>query len=229
MWNKEKIGFDLLVARSDEYQNVLEILEKVVRFLPQRRKFLDVGAGNPTTLTDSVGKLFEETVIIEPNPEYLKLHKQRGHKIIDSTLELAMLEQNAFDLILCAHVLYYIPTNIWRQIIEKLYQSLASGGILAFVLHSKISGTYMLMKEMYGKELPVSAEKLEKLILQYFSNVVVYPYTGTISLKSTEEYNMLVEFLRESLPDKKDLNKVEKSKEKLIIDNSGKVIIVQKK
>jgi len=230
MWSREKRGFDLLIARSNEYHNVLKILKKIVHHLLRRKIFLDVGAGNPETLTSSIGKFFEKTCVIEPNPKYQKLHKQKGYSIISSILETANLKPETFDFILCAHVLYYVAVDRWREVIEKMYTSLTRGGILVLVLHSEKSRTHELMEIMYGRKLSVSAGKLEEIISKLYSKTQVYSYPGKILLQSPAEYNMLIEFLGKSLPKNKShaTRKIQEFNKELQIDNSGWIITIQK-
>lgn len=134
---------ELFVSSSTEKGIELLVIGDVIAGLPDRRRFLDIGAGGGD-LTIPISQLFEETVVVEPNPLQARAFKRRHPEftVIEGGWESVEQEKdlggNVFDMILCSHVLYYIPTGDWDKLVSRMYNLLSAGGCLAIVLQSPL-------------------------------------------------------------------------------------------
>ena len=88
---------------------LLKIGEVIAR-LPDRQRFLDIGAGGGH-LTIPVAQQFEKTTIIEPNIKQAErfCRQYPAFCVHNGSWTESNLNDECFDLILCSHVLYYIP------------------------------------------------------------------------------------------------------------------------
>lgn len=109
----------------------------VIATLPKREAFLDVGAGGGH-LTIPVSEEFRTTTVVEPDPCQSAMFRIRcpHFAVYNEDWSRASLEDRQFDLILCSHVLYYIPEGAWMETIGKMYRNLAPGGSLIIVMQS---------------------------------------------------------------------------------------------
>lgn len=96
---------ELFVSSSTEKGIELLVIGEVIAGLPDRRRFLDVGAGGGD-LTVSISQLFEETVVVEPNPLQARAFRRRHPEftLVEEGWESVNQEKdlggNVFDLIL---------------------------------------------------------------------------------------------------------------------------------
>jgi anti-anti-sigma factor len=134
-----KAQLALFVASTNEKQLEIEWITWEATGLPQRRAFLDVGAGGGD-LTGPISHLFERTTVVEPNAEQTRRLRDRFPRftVLESTLDRADLGSEPFDLILCSHVLYYVPQSEWPGHVRKMHRHLAPDGKLIIVLQSPI-------------------------------------------------------------------------------------------
>lgn len=110
---------------------------ELIAGLPQRRSFLDIGAGGGD-LTLPISSSFEATTVVEPNPLQAQRLQRRcpGFRVVSDHWDRVDLGSERFDFILCSHVLYYIPEGAWLTTIEKMHTHLESGGCIAIVIQS---------------------------------------------------------------------------------------------
>ena len=89
---------------------------------------LDVGAG-PGQITHKLARHFGTIEVMEPNPspDYLAGYARSDPPFAvhpSPTLEEATIAPNAYDLVLCSHVLYHIDTSKWTECLQKLHAGL---------------------------------------------------------------------------------------------------------
>ena len=89
---------------------------------------LDVGAG-PGQITHKLARHFDTVEVMEPNPspDYLAGYARSDPPFAvhpSPTLEDATIAPDAYDLILCSHVLYHIDTSKWTECLQKLQAGL---------------------------------------------------------------------------------------------------------
>nr|WP_304364187.1 class I SAM-dependent methyltransferase [Methanocalculus taiwanensis] len=162
------------------------VIGDVIAGLPDRRRFLDVGAGGGD-LTVPISQLFGETVVVEPNPLQARAFRRRhpeftvveaGWESVDQEKDLG---GNVFDLILCSHVLYYIPTGDWDTLVYRMYKLLSPGGCLAIVLQSPLGEVADFFNRFTRYDVAIlelagdliSQYGDDKIGLQYFQNQII--------------------------------------------------------
>jgi SAM-dependent methyltransferase len=125
----------------NEYQGVEKVLannmdhiDHLVDFISSnllaknesKGSFLDIGAG-PATITERLSKFFRSTTVIEPNRVFAQASEKKGFITYTATFQDVTIDDQ-YDLILCSHMLYYVPQNQWAVLLKKLYGLIRSGG-----------------------------------------------------------------------------------------------------
>jgi SAM-dependent methyltransferase len=169
----------LLSACSTEKGIELIKVGMVIQTLPRRERFLDIGAGGGH-LTIPIAQQFGLTDVVEPNPCQADLIHRRcpDFQVYNNSWMDVDLDNERFDLILCSHVLYYIPDVTWLQTIAKMYRHLSPGGCLVIVLQSPLGEVADFFNFFTRYDVPVLdlARDLidrygdEAVMLQYFQN-----------------------------------------------------------
>ncbi|MDO9540060.1 MAG: class I SAM-dependent methyltransferase [Methanocalculus sp.] len=191
---------ELFVSSSTEKGIELLVIGDVIAGLPDRRRFLDVGAGGGD-LTVPISQLFEETVVVEPNPLQARAFRRRhpeftvveeGWESVDQEKDLG---GNVFDLILCSHVLYYIPTGDWDTLVYRMYTLLSAGGCLAIVLQSPLGEVADFFNRFTSYDVAI-LELAGDLISQYGDDCIGLQYfQNQIITDSLEEMTEIGLFL----------------------------------
>jgi len=214
-----KEGFDLLSERTDEYGKLLRlILNRVLPNLPSKSTFLDVGAGRGN-LALGLSIYFANTVIVEPNQIYCdelsNKIMQLGNKVISyaAPLQDVDLDEHTFDLILCAHVLYYVDPEQRTAFLSKLINSLSPQGRMVLVSVSKKSKINMLYRRFLQpndiKNIPYS-ETLIDLLKLFKCELEIISLECSISVVTADEFSRIVSFLV-PLPKTQQLEKHEQA------------------
>lgn len=165
--------FDLLVSTTDEYSVLLPLLEEsVLPRLSKTEALLDVGAG-PGLITSPLSAHFDHIGIVEPDPDYcleaVKKVLEPGKLVtaFNGTWEARQFGEGQFDLIICAHVLYFVDPENWGDFIQKMVPHIAPGGRLAIVLVAKGDDVSELIRHTLSMEepgsYPFSAAAIERL------------------------------------------------------------------
>ena len=165
--------FNLLVSTTDEYSVLLPLLEEsVLPRLSKTEALLDVGAG-PGLITSPLSAHFGHIGIVEPDPVYcleaVKVVLEPGKLVTayNGTWEAGRFGEGQFDLIVCAHVLYFVDPESWGDFIQKMVPHIAPGGRLAIVLVAKGDDASELIRRTLGMEepgsYPFSAAAIEHL------------------------------------------------------------------
>ncbi len=108
------------------------VRSKILPQLVSKKSFLDIGAG-PGEITKILTAYFDSTTVVEPNPTYRSDYKRLGFLTHIRNFQDEKLE-NSFDFILCSHVLYHLDRKDWAFFLNKINQSLSSGGKALVVL-----------------------------------------------------------------------------------------------
>ena len=161
----------------------IELLKigEVIAGLPDRQRFLDIGAGGGH-LTIPVAQQFEQTTIIEPNQKQAEIFCRRYPAFCVHTASWTDVDlgDERFDLILCSHVLYYIPEGAWLAMIEKMYRHLSPGGCIVIVLQSPLGEVAQFFSSLTSYDVPIlelTRDAIKRygedaVILQYFQNEI---------------------------------------------------------
>jgi ubiquinone/menaquinone biosynthesis C-methylase UbiE len=167
---------DLFTSCSTEKGIELVVLGELIAKLPRRKAFLDIGAGEGA-LTVPVSQMFESTTVVEPNPLMAaRFHKRYPEfRVFGCRWESVDLSEERFDLVLCSHVLYYIPEGTWESVIRKMYSFLAPGGCLAIVLQSPLGQVATFFNHFATYDVPI-LELTGRLIEDYGEDSVRLRY-----------------------------------------------------
>jgi hypothetical protein len=188
--------FNLLVSTTDEYSHLLPLFEKSV--LPRLSKtagLLDVGAG-PGLITLPLSTHFDHVGIVEPDPVYCMeaVNKVLGSgKLVtafNGTWEAAQFGNHQYDLIICAHVFYFVAPERWDDFIQKMVPHIASGGRMAIVLVTNGDDASELIRHSLGIEevgaYPFSAAVIENVRAHNYAFEVL-PFEANITVKTAEK------------------------------------------
>lgn len=156
----------------------IELLKigEVIASLPDRRRFLDIGAGGGH-LTIPIAQQFEETTIVEPNTKQAERFCRRHPSFYVHTASWTEVNLNFeyFDLILCSHVLYYIPDGAWLATIERMYRHLSRDGCIIIVVQAPLGEVAQFFKLFAAYDVPI-LELTRDLIKKYGEEAVGLQY-----------------------------------------------------
>ena len=125
-----------------------------------KSSFLDIGAG-PALLTRSIGKAYEKSTVVEPNPKYESSYQNLGVEYFLDTFERVRLEDK-YDFIFCSHMLYHVPQLEWPIVINKMDKLRKKGGRIAVTLVAD-HGPWYSFKKRFNK-LTVHAGLLKNVL-----------------------------------------------------------------
>jgi precorrin-6B methylase 2 len=144
-------AFGVFLAHTDQKDKARAWLDQAVGRLPQRRVFIDAGAGNGKVTAWYTGQ-FQRTIAIEPNPH---LRRQLEKACPAATvLPATILEAGrtaAADLVLASHVMYYIPGEAWLENLSRLASFLAPAGVLVVVLQNGDTDCMRLLEHFHAR------------------------------------------------------------------------------
>jgi SAM-dependent methyltransferase len=142
-------AFQVFLEHTDQKANARHRLIALVPALPQRRVFLDVGAGNGQVTAWLLDR-FDQTIAIEPSSS-LSADLRRTCPAA-KVLAVPILEARPdvlADLVLCSHVLYYIERSEWGSTLAQMASWLSPEGTLVVVLQNHETDC-MRMLEAFG-------------------------------------------------------------------------------
>jgi ubiquinone/menaquinone biosynthesis C-methylase UbiE len=188
--------FNLLVSTTDEYSHLLPLLEgSVLPRLSRTGALLDVGAG-PGLITSPLSKHFDHIGLVEPDPVYCLEAVQKvlstGNLVTayNGMWEAAQFGDQQFDLIICAHVLYFVAPENWDDFIQKMVPHIAPGGRMAIVLVAKGDNVTELICRTLGiEELgshPFSIAAIERVQAQNYAYEVL-PFEASLTTETAEK------------------------------------------
>ena len=145
-----KKAFQIFLDHTDQKRNAKRWLQQVVNRLPERKVFIDAGAGNGE-VTQTFAGAFERTIAIEPNLYLLKQLQQTIPRV-DAISQPIMKAQPAAkgDFILCSHTFYYIPAEDWLGHLERLVSWMSPTGVIIVVLQQRESGCMNMVHHFFG-------------------------------------------------------------------------------
>lgn len=200
-----KEQFDLLSKHTPEYEiTVPYIVESIVSKLPERRHFIDVGTGRGN-LARPISTHFDVTTIIEPNKYYhdeiMDWARQsdrafRGHNTDWLNVEMS---ENAADMVLMSHVMYYVDNHDWSRFVQKAYDLLNPGGYVVIILNSLQNGVTDLYKAFLRPDewldIASSEALVQTLLDDQYTEISVRSYQSDIIAESAAEAQELIDFL----------------------------------
>ncbi|HKT34711.1 MAG TPA: methyltransferase domain-containing protein [Nitrospira sp.] len=159
-----KEAFQIFLDHTDQKRNARRWLQQIVDGLPSRKVFIDAGAGNGE-VTRTFAGAFERTIAIEPNVHLLK-QLEEAIPVAETIGQPIMTAQPTArgDLVLCSHMLYYIPADQWLAHIERLVSWMSTTGITVVILQHRESGCMNMVHHFFGHrfELRRAADAFRK-------------------------------------------------------------------
>jgi hypothetical protein len=145
-----KQAFQIFLNHTDQKRNARRWLQRIVDGLPSRKVFIDAGAGNGE-VTRRFADAFEHTIAIEPNV-YLLKQLQEAIPVAETIGEPIMTAQPTApgDLVLCSHMLYYIPADEWLAHVERLVSWMSTTGMTVIILQHRESGCMNMVHHFFG-------------------------------------------------------------------------------
>ncbi|MEO3873302.1 class I SAM-dependent methyltransferase [Nonomuraea sp. B12E4] len=143
-------AFAAFLAHTDQKERAHEKLAHIVARLPRRRTLIDAGAGTGQT-TAWLARRFTRTIAIEPN-EHLRRKLARtcpDATILSEDIATARPDHLA-DLVLSAHVFYYIPQPSWPAHLQRLASWTAEGGSVVVILQNPETDCMRLLRHFTG-------------------------------------------------------------------------------
>jgi SAM-dependent methyltransferase len=150
-------GFHVFLDHTDQKVNARRWLDALVQSLPQRRVFVDAGAGTGQ-VTAWFMEQFGTTVAIEPSPSLRGDLQQTCPGA--TVLPVPILEAQPgvlADLVLCSHVLYYIDRSEWLATVTKMASWLAPPGALVIVLQNHETDCMRMLDAFLGQRFDLDA------------------------------------------------------------------------
>ena len=135
-----KQAFQVFLDHTDQKRNAKRWLQQVVEAMPTRQVFIDAGAGNGE-VTRTFADAFDRTVAIEPNAYLLsQLQQAIPHAEVIGEPILKAKPAAKGDLVLCSHILYYIPPEEWLAHLECLVSWMSPTGVTIVILQNRETG-----------------------------------------------------------------------------------------
>ena len=135
-----KQAFQVFLDHTDQKRNAKRWLQQVVDDMRIRDVFIDAGAGNGE-VTRAFADAFARTIAIEPNL-YLLSQLQQVLPQVETIGEPILKARPAAkgDLVLCSHILYYVPPEEWLAHLECLVSWMSPTGVTAVILQNRETG-----------------------------------------------------------------------------------------
>jgi Methyltransferase domain len=145
-----KKAFQVFLDHTDQKRNAKRWLQHMVDGLPERKVFIDAGAGNGE-VTSTLAPAFHRTIAIEPNA-YLLSQLRCAIPTAETINEPILAAKPAArgDLVLCSHTLYYIEAAQWLDHLERLVSWMAPTGVTIVVLQNRETGCMNMVNHFFG-------------------------------------------------------------------------------
>jgi SAM-dependent methyltransferase len=150
-------AFQVFLNHTDQKVNARRWLDDLVQTLPERRIFLDAGAGNGQ-VTAWFLEQFERTLAIEPSPSLsaeLRLACPGAEVLPVKILEAKPAVLG--DLILCSHVLYYLERSEWQTTLARMASWLSPAGALVIILQNQGTDCMRMVETFLGQSFNLAA------------------------------------------------------------------------
>ncbi len=198
-------AFEVFLKHTDQKVNAKKQIDKLVKQIPNRRVFIDAGAGNGQVTSWYSGKFeetkFNKTIAIEPNTslcDELRLTCPSCEVLPQKILQAQ--PEALGDFILCSHVFYYIQRDKWLPNLQKLVSWLSDEGLLVVILQNQETDCMQMIAHFFGERYNIS--ELKEQFCDHSSN----DYQSDIELVeahvTTEDFDsayIIAEFLN-SIP-----------------------------
>lgn len=194
-------AFETFLQHTDQKTNARDWLERFIALLPQRRIFIDAGAGTGQ-LTSWLIPQFTRTIALEPNA-YLRSEFQKscpGIKLLAEPITEASPSALA-DLVLCSHVFYYIQPDEWLRNLETMLSWVNPLGVVLVALQNSRTDCMKMVHHFLGMRFDLMAlgEKLQHTTANDYA-VTLDTVPAHISTPDFDSAYVAAEFILNLLP-----------------------------
>lgn len=157
-------AFQCFLDHTDQKDKAKEWLDSFVGALPERRVFVDAGAGNGK-VTAWYTNHFDATVALEPNPSLFdSLCEACPEAEVHPDTILGSKLKTSADFILASHVFYYIPKEEWLDNLERLASWVSPEGSLVVMLQNSGTDCMNMLRHFHKKSFNLNelAESFRK-------------------------------------------------------------------
>ncbi len=149
-------AFQVFLDHTDQKDKAREWMEARVGALPQKRLFVDAGAGNGKVTAWFTGH-FENTVALEPNSSLFdELCEACPDAEVHPDTILGTKLRVSADFILASHVFYYIPKEEWLANLERLVSWLSPEGVLVVMLQNSGTDCMGMLRHFHKKSFDLN-------------------------------------------------------------------------
>lgn len=149
----------ILSSTYETHNRILFFLNEILPIVFMKNSLLDIGPGDGS-LTKILANYFNHITVVEKSSHILNQLAQlfpsctHVEKINKNILDVEF-KTNSYDLAVLSHVLYYIDSSFWLDIISSVFNSLKENGILVIVLGGDELGKAQLIKNFGGSILKI--------------------------------------------------------------------------
>jgi hypothetical protein len=139
----DKFCFLTLHSLPETINKQIQLIQSLLPSYDNNREtYFEIGCGEGR-FTESIGKLFENRIVCEPNPVYCLKASELGCKVYQENFNDFNLEE-VFDTCLCLHVLYYFSDEQIEQAIKKLIKMKKNPSSRIIIsIDEEITGSYL--------------------------------------------------------------------------------------
>ncbi|MCB1149852.1 MAG: methyltransferase domain-containing protein, partial [Chlamydiia bacterium] len=102
-----------ILAENSPHQEV--IVQEILKRIRPGDSYLEIGPGDGK-IARNIAPLFKKATYVEPNALFAA---ELEGTVYHSTWEEVEIDEE-FDLAVCSHVLYHVPTCAWKEFIGKI-------------------------------------------------------------------------------------------------------------
>jgi hypothetical protein len=213
-------ALQLFLSNTTEYQMLHPWYLELLKSLPEKRYFLEIGIGDGSSLTQDADKQFQLGIAIEKSVELLPLIAKNcpNTHVIGKAIENVsdeeirqLIVQNdtdfinnktdaVFDLIQVVHVLYYLQDSEWKALFSRLASQVRVGGVIFAVLQDESSDYFGLYHHLTPHRY--NLREVGEWFQSQFSNyqVTTEILEGKVISDSLEVIQQISEFMLCYLP-----------------------------
>lgn len=205
----------LYLQHTTEFQILRQWYDKFLDSVECKQRYLDIGPGKGTSLTNQADRQFDFGVAIEKDEAFIPSIKQHCPNIEiisqmwqnvtegylrefvvshDSTFDYS--DDGIFDLVQAVHLLYYIPESQHQRFFRQIAKLVRPSGVIFAVLQEETSDYYALYHEFvpYGYNLRRLGEWFEDEFGQSW-HVTSEVLTGEVATDNLEIAQQIAEFM----------------------------------
>jgi 2-polyprenyl-3-methyl-5-hydroxy-6-metoxy-1,4-benzoquinol methylase len=198
-------AFATFIKSTDQKENAKAWITEFLEGIDPKQTAIDAGAGNGV-LTKILARHFKTVQAVEPNEALLAELATAGENVAirDEAILEASLDESSADLVLCSHVLYYIPQSEWDAILHRLLFWTKPGGRMIILLQAEDTDCMKFFKKLRNEEFPILRfmENFAKTGTAHSVDIVRQP--STIRSQSREDLELILEFLLNLTPFEND-------------------------